>query len=123
MNKYDLALKEFCKKHYKDYSKDLFSIFIYRNFDFCKVGGYIAFMTPLVWMYLKSFEKLRKFIINNKFFVSLIEMEYNTLWEIEAHVPGCNFILGNYNLESGYKGTFLKLSDFTGGLNVQKKKH
>lgn len=122
MNKYDLALKEFCKKHYKDYSKDLFSIFIYRNFDFCKVGGYIAFMTPLVWMYLKSFEKLRKFIINNKFFVSLIEMEYNTLWEIEAHVPGCNFILGNYNLESGYKGTFLKLSDFTGGLNVQKEK-
>ena len=122
MNKYDLALKEFCKKHYKDYSKDLFSIFIYRNFDFCKVGGYIAFMTPLVWMYLKSFEKLRKFIINNKFFVSLIEMEYNTLWEIEAHVPGCNFIFGNYNFESGYKGTFLKLSDFTGGLNVQKEK-
>ena len=122
MNKYDSSLKEFCKKYYKDFSKDLFSIFIYRNFDFCKLGGYIAFMTPLVWMYLKSFEMLRKYIINNKYFVSLIEMEYLTLWEIEAHVPACNFILGNYNFNSQYHGTFFKLSDFTGGLNVQKEK-
>lgn len=121
LNKFDKQLKEFSKKYYKDYSKDLFSMFIYRNFDFCKEDGYTAFMTPMVWMFIKNYEKLRKYIIENKSFVSLIEMEYHALWEIDAHVPACTFVLSNQNYNSNYNGSFLKLSDFTGGLEVQKQ--
>ena len=121
MNKYDKKLKEFAKKYYKDYSRDLFSIFIYRNFLFCKKDGYVAFMTPMVWMFIKNYEKLRNFIIKNKNFVSLIELEYHTLWEIEAHVPACTFVLSNQYIK-GYMGKFIKLTDFTGGIEVQNKK-
>ena len=122
LNKFDKQLKEFSKKNYKDYSKDLFSMFIYRNFDFCKEDGYTAFMTPMVWMFIKNYEKLRKFIIENKSIISLIELEYLALWEIEAYVPACTFVLSNQNYNSNYNGSYLKLTEYKGGLEVQNKK-
>ena len=122
LNKFDKSLKDFSKKYYNYYSKDLFSMFMYRNFDFCTYDGFSAFMTPMVWMFIKSFEKLRKFIINNKTIISLIELEYMALWEIDAHVPVCTFIFSNYNFNKQYNSIFLKLSEFNGGIEVQNKK-
>ena len=48
LNKYDAKLKSYVQNHYKDYGGDLFSVFIYRNFDFCKSNGYSGLMTPNV---------------------------------------------------------------------------
>ena len=36
LNKYNNDLKKFVTENYKDYSGDLFSVFIYRNFGFCQ---------------------------------------------------------------------------------------
>lgn len=121
LNKYDNAMKKFIKEHYQDYSKDLFSIFMYRNFKFCTDDGYVAFLTPRVWMFIKSHEKIREFLINHKSFVSLLELEYNAFWNI-AHVSVCSFILSNQYFNSEYKGLFIKLSEFVGGLDVQNQK-
>ena len=118
MNKFEKNLKDFAKKYYKDYSKDLFSMFIYRNFDFCNEYGYNALMTPLVWMFLQVYEKLRNYIINNKNISSLIQLEYSAF--SEATVPICTFVLINNNIK--YNGTYLKLSEFLGGMNTQKEK-
>ena len=118
MNKFEKNLKDFAKKYYKDYSKDLFSMFIYRNFNFCNKYGYNALMTPFVWMFIKNYENLRKFIINNKSISSLIQLEYSAF--SEATVPICTFVLSNF--DENYAGTYLKLSEFTGGMNVQKEK-
>ena len=97
-------------------------MFIYRNFDFCKEDGYTAFMTPMVWMFIKNYEKLRKYIIDTKSIISLIELEYLALWEIEAYVPACTFVLSNQNYNSNYNGSYLKLTEYKGGLEVQNKK-
>ena len=118
MNKFETSLKDFAKKYYKDYSKDLFSMFIYRNFDFCNKYGYNALMTPFVWMFIKNYENLRKFIIDNKSISSLIQLEYSAF--SEATVPICTFVLSNF--DENYVGTYLKLSEFTGGMEVQKDK-
>ena len=118
MNKFEKTLKDFAKKYYKDYSKDLFSMFIYRNFNFCNEYGYNALMTPFVWMFIKNYENLRKFIINNKSISSLIQLEYSAF--SEATVPICTFVLSNF--DENYSGTYFKLSEFTGGMDVQKEK-
>ena len=118
MNRFENSFKNFAKKYYKNYSKDLFSMFIYRNLMFCKKDGYAGFMTPFVWMFLSTYEKLRDFIIENKYISSLIQLEYSAF--SEATVPICTFVLGNKNYS--YNGTFLKLSEFTGGMDVQKEK-
>lgn len=111
-------LKKFAVDNYKDYAGDLFAIFMYRNFDFCIKGGYSAFMTPFVWMFIKSYEKLRKYIINSKSITTLIQMEYSAFEE--ATVPICSFVLKNAN--ESHQGIYFKLSDFKGGMEVQKEK-
>lgn len=118
MNKLEGQLKKFVVDNYKPYSGDLFSVFIYRNFDYCKVDGYSAFMTPFVWMFIKTYEQLREYIINHKSITTLVQMEYSAFEE--ATVPICSFILKN-GKETG-KGLYFRLSDFKGGMEVQKNK-
>lgn len=118
MNKLESHLKDFVTKQYKPYSGDLFSVFMYRNFDFCKHDGYSAFMTPFVWMFIKTYENLREYIINNKSIITLVQMEYSAFEE--ATVPICTFVLRNEKAEQS--GCYIKLSDFKGGMEVQKSK-
>ena len=118
LNRMNGQLKEYVNKNYKDYKTDLFSVFIYRNFDFCKPNGYSGFMTPFVWMFIKSYENLRKYIIDNKSIGTLIQMEYSAFEE--ATVPICAFVLKNG--KENNKGLYFRLSELTGGMEVQKEK-
>ncbi len=118
LNKYNDKLKKFVTKYYKVYSGDLFSIFMYRNFDLCQKNGYVGFMTPFVWMFIKTYEKLREYIINNKSITTLIQMEYSAFEE--ATVPICSFVLQNRKNEN--KALCFRLSDFKGGMEVQRQK-
>ncbi|MEA5093233.1 hypothetical protein SDC9_37700 [bioreactor metagenome] len=118
MNKMEGHLKDFVINEYKLYSGDLFSVFMYRNFDYCKSNGYSAFMTPFVWMFIKTYENLRGFIINSKSVTTLIQMEYSAFEE--ATVPICSFVLKNG--KENQPGYYFKLSDFKGGMEVQKQK-
>lgn len=118
LNKMSGELKKYVVKNYKNYSSDLFAVFIKRNFDFTKENGYLGFMTPFVWMFIKSYEKLREYIINNKAIATLVQMEYSAYEE--ATVPICSFVLKNKN--SNNLGYYFRLSDFKGGMEVQKHK-
>lgn len=117
MNKFAPNLKRYIQDNYTDYKADLFSVFMHRNFDFCKPNGYSAFMTPFVWMFIKSYEKLRQEIIQTKCINTLIQLEYSAFEE--ATVPICTFVLRNSALN--YKGNYLRLSDFKGGMDVQNE--
>ena len=118
LNKMSGELKKYVVKKYKDYSSDLFAVFVKRNFDFTKENGYLGFMTPFVWMFIKSYEKLREYIINNKLIATLVQMEYSAYEE--ATVPICSFVLKNEH--SNDLGYYFRLSDFKGGMEVQKQK-
>ena len=118
LNKYDAKLKQFILSNYKDYSGDLFSVFMYRNFQYCKKNGFAGFMTPFVWMFIKTYEQLRKYIIETKDIVSLIQMEYSAFEE--ATVPICAFVLANYHNKQ--KGAYFRLSEFRGGMEIQNSK-
>lgn len=118
LNKYDSKLKDFINAKYKDYSGDLFSVFIYRNFDFCNNGGYTGFMTPFVWMFIQAYEKTRNYIVKNKTITTLIQMEYSAYEE--ATVPICSFVLKNNNMNE--ESLCFRLSDFKGGMSVQNIK-
>ena len=118
MNKMEGQLKKFVVDNYKAYSSDLFSVFIYRNFDYCEADGYSAFMTPYVWMFIKTYEALRKYIIDTKAITTLVQMEYSAFEE--ATVPICSFVLKNGGATE--KSLCFRLSDFKGGMEVQKQK-
>ena len=118
MSRFSGRLKDFVASEYKAYAGDLFSVFIYRNFSFCTTNGYSAFMTPFVWLYIKTYEKLRSYIIKHKKIVTLVQMEYSAFEE--ATVPICSFVLGNDSCKES--ACYFRLSAFKGGMEIQKQK-
>ena len=118
LNRYNSDMKEFINQNYGDYASDLFSIFIYRNLLFCKDDGYCGYMTPNVWMFIKSYEKLREFIIEYKDIVTLVQMAKGSFFK-EATVDICAFVLSNQKW--GRKGLYIRLENFKGNMEVQKQ--
>jgi len=119
LNKYDIKLKKYVNDNYKAFWSDLFSVFMYRNFGFCTENGYSAFMTPNVWLFISSYEKLRDFIINNKSIENMVLMAKGSFFE-EATVDVCCFVLKNNN--SNPNGVFFWLDAFKGNMDIQGEK-
>lgn len=105
------AVKKFLKDTFKGYEKDLFSAFIVRNLALAKERGQLGFMTPFVWMFISSYEQLRKYLITEKTITSLIQLEYSGF--DGATVPICTFTLENA-FNPDFKGGYVRLSDFKG---------
>ncbi len=112
-------LKGFAKKHFPRSSSDLFSVSTERFLRLVKSTGIAGFMTPFTWMFLKSYEGLRNHLLNAKSLRSLIQPEYHAFFD-SAFVPICTFIVQNCHT-SGYRASFIKLSDFYGA-DLQPRK-
>lgn len=104
-------MSKWVKKNYPDVKSDLFSSFIVRIMDFAGEHGEIGMMTPLVWMFIGSYEKLRNRLIDDKTLTTLIQLEYSGF--AGATVPICTFTYHNSHID-GYKGGYVRLADFTG---------
>jgi hypothetical protein len=111
-----LNLKNYIQENYKSVKNDLFSSFIMRNSFYGNEDSYLGFMTPYVWMFISSYEDLRKYIIEKINVSSLIQLEYSALEE--ATVPICSFTLKKS--KNNDLGIFYDLSDFTYFLVIQK---
>ena len=99
------------KDNYSDVKSDLFSAFIVRNTELTLPKGQLGFMTPFVWMFISSYEKLRSFLIDQKTITSLIQLEYSGFEG--ATVPICTFTIENHH-NADFKGGYVRLSDFKG---------
>ncbi|MFQ5568242.1 MAG: BREX-1 system adenine-specific DNA-methyltransferase PglX [Rhodothermales bacterium] len=106
------VLKKFLKDHYNGYEKDVFSAFIDRDLAFSKPCGRLGFMSPQVWMFLSSYEKLRARLIDQETITTLVQPEYNAFWD-SAHVTICSYIVQKTHVAE-YSGTFIRLTDFYG---------
>ena len=106
-------LKEYIDKNYPDVKSDLFAVFFIKCSEITKKKGYLAFMSPFVWMFIKSYEELRKIFIEEKTISSLVQLEYSGFED--ATVPICTFVLQNSYTDK--KGEYIKLSDFKGAKN------
>lgn len=113
----DDGTKRFVETNYPATKSDLFATFILRCLELCSEDGFTGYMTPFVWMFISSYEKLRKEIIENHFIHNLIQLEYSGF--DGATVPICTFTLRNNQIDS--KGCYIRLSDFKGSANQAPK--
>lgn len=104
-------MSKWVKKNYPDVKSDLFSSFVVRMFSLAKDHGECGVMSPFVWMFIGSYEKLRNEIIDNRTLTSLIQLEYSGF--AGATVPICTYTFNNSFIK-GYKGGYVRLSDFVG---------
>lgn len=118
IGKMDDNLNMYLKDNYFDFKSDLFSAFVVKASQMVITCGFCAFLTPYVWMFIQSYEKMRQLLINEKIIESLIQFEYSAFEE--ATVPICTFVFRNKYI---YKnGNYIRLTDFRGGMEVQKNK-
>lgn len=111
-------VKTFLKNKYTDVKSDLFSAFIVRNIELAETKGRLGFMSPFVWMFISSYEKLRSLLINQRTITSLIQLEYSGF--DGATVPICTFTTENMH-NPYYKGGYVRLSEFRGAENQGPK--
>ena len=111
-------LNDFIKRNYADYKSDFFSSFVIHCSEMTKKSGYCGFFTPYVWMFIQSYEKMRNYLYNQTTVETLIQFEYSAFEE--ATVPVCTFAFQNRHIQK--KGCYLRLVDFRGGMEVQRKK-
>ncbi len=104
-------MSKWVKKNYTDVKSDLFSSFIVRIMDFAGEHGEVGMMTPFVWMFIGSYEKLRNRLIDDKTLTTLIQLEYSGF--AGATVPICTFTYHNSHIDD-YKGGYVRLADFPG---------
>lgn len=69
-------LAEFVKKQYPDSKSDLFAVFMERGLDWVKESGYTSMITVESWMFLSSFENLRKKVLNQTDIATMVHMPY-----------------------------------------------
>jgi type II restriction/modification system DNA methylase subunit YeeA len=114
----EASLKQYVEATYPETKSDLFATFILRCLELCNEDGLTGYMTPFVWMFISSYEKLREKIIDKHFINNLIQLEYSGF--DGATVPICTFTLRNKNINDG-KGIYIRLSDFKGSQNQAPK--
>lgn len=116
----DKKINEYFATNYKEFSQDIFSIFIKRGFDFCKCNGFNTMVTMQVWMFIQSFEELRDFVLKNKCIDNLIQIGFNSFPELNSKFALASaFVVRNRYLKR-FKGTYLDLNDV--GLSADKEK-
>jgi type II restriction/modification system DNA methylase subunit YeeA len=108
------AVKQFLQDNFADYKSDLFAAFIVRSLSLSLSNGYLGFMSPFVWMFISSYEKLRERLISDVTITTLVQLEYSGF--DGATVPICTFALQNKHQED-YRGSYIRLSDFRGSEN------
>lgn len=100
-------LKAFGERHYPDSKADLFAMFIDRCLSLSRKGGCVSLMTPFVWMFLLTYERIREKLTQRAAITSLVQPQYHTFFE-SAAVPICAFAIDTAGVET--RGTYFDLT-------------
>lgn len=105
-------LSDYVKKNYPDSKADLFAVFIEHCGEMTKESCYQAMITQHAWMFLSSFEKLRKRILKNDI-VNMAHLGARAFEEIGGEVvQTTSFVICNMHIDD-YKGEYCRLIEPT----------
>ena len=109
----DVKLSDYVKKNYPDSKSDLFACFIERCGKYAKTNGYYAMITQHAFMFLSSYENLRKKLAM-KTIVNMAHLGARAFDEIGGEVVQTTAFV-NYNSHiNEYKGTYSRLVEVNG---------
>lgn len=112
------ALKKYVDEHYKDSKNDLFAVFMEVGINYLEQYGFMGMINQQSWMFLSSFENLRKKIIEHTTIYNMLHLGPRAFEEIGGEVvQSTAFVIRNCHIEN-YKGNFIRLTDF----NTAEKK-
>ncbi len=105
------ALSSFAKDRFPDSKTDLFAMFIERSRALLQSRGYVAMITMQSWMFLSSFENLRKTTVTHSAIRLVAHLGTGAFESIAgAVVSTCAFVIAA-TVDRETPGIFLKLDD------------
>lgn len=114
----EATLKTYAAKQYPDSKADLFAIFMDIAIDRLREHGKYGMINMQSWMFLGSFESLRKNIIENQQIDSLLHLGPRTFDELSGEVvQNAVFVISQEN--PTYPGVYCRLID---GSNCKSKR-
>lgn len=78
------SMKEHLKKHFPNAKCDLCNAFILQCIDKIQTGGTIGLVTQSSWMYLDSFENLRRELITNNTIESIADLGSGAFYDLSG---------------------------------------
>ena len=106
----DARLNEYVKKNYPDSKADLFAVFIECCSAMTEQNRYQAMITQHSWMFLSSFEKLRKKLLR-KDTINMAHLGPRAFEEIGGEVVQTTSYVMRKSHVAEYKGTYCRLID------------
>lgn len=104
--------KKYVQKNYPDSKSDLFAIFIEKCHELTKKNAYQAMITMHSWMFLSSFEKLRKKLLKDNTIVNMAHLGARAFEDIGGEVVQTTaFVFSNAYVKN-YQSNFKRLVDF-----------
>jgi type II restriction/modification system DNA methylase subunit YeeA len=105
-------LKKYLSDYYPKGKSDLFAAFMIRARDFTIENGFSAAINQQSWMFLSSFEELRKEFLSFTTIFSMIHLGARAFEEIGGEVvQSTSFVLRKVMI-SNYKGKYVRLVDY-----------
>lgn len=104
------VLKDYLQQRYSMSKSDLYAVFMELCYRMCKTYRYVAMINQHGWMFLSSYSKLRKFIVENTEIISMIHLGTRAFDEIGGEVvQTTSFIMCKDNVDwyDGHIDTFL----------------
>lgn len=109
----DNRINTFAKKQFPDSKSDMFAMFIERCKLFTSNIGYLAMITQHSWMFLSSFEKLRKKILADTI-MNMLHLGARAFDEIGGEVVQTVSFVANKRYIYQYIGVYCRLVDVIG---------
>jgi hypothetical protein len=107
---FNKQIKDFVASNYKNGKSDLYACFILRNSAFLKLNGFMGMITIPNWMFLPTFEDLRRIITDIQSIESLI---HNGRGVFGSDFGTCAFVLHNFSVQK-HIGIYRRLFDVPG---------
>jgi hypothetical protein len=109
--------KKYFIDNYPNSKTDMFAMFMETNF--IKQNGYLSMINMHSWMFLNSYEELRKRIINNSAIICALHFGAHAFDSIGGEVvQTVSFVIRNLSLN--FVGTYSKLVDYRTSSDKQK---
>lgn len=111
-----VELKQFVQDHYEDGKADLFAAFILRNRQFIQHGAMLGMITMQSWMFLSSFEDLRRELLDSSSIETMTHLGAGAFDSIGGEVVSTTAFTLKNGSSSG-NGTYIRLVNVSGDDN------
>ncbi|MDD6257118.1 BREX-1 system adenine-specific DNA-methyltransferase PglX [Methanobrevibacter boviskoreani] len=108
----DQDLNKFLKSNYPDSKSDLFAVFIEKCHDLTKNNNFFSMITQQSFMFLSTFENLRKEIIKNNTIINMAHLGAHAFDEIGGEVVQATTFVLRKNQLKNYNSTFHRLVNY-----------